>query len=255
MYSRNQYLQDLGLSPGATPTEVKQAYRTLSKQFHPDVSDIETAKSDFIRITEAYHFLTRVGPTPNKEPVNYDYNPQQQQYEAWRARARAKATRKANTREQMMKRHVQIIVNGFQYIVILSAIINTLWAADYFLPCTITSQEVITYKGKTHLRSSDYDIVILSDYIIKVPKYKGREIWNQNTVDLALTPILGYPMYIQIDSKKIEPYWDRYRGFGVLIPTILVMSALFLSSGERIERKLNLSVVMAFVLAFQYMVT
>lgn len=48
----------LGLQADASLTEVKQAFRRLSLEYHPDTSDTNDA-ADFIRITKAYHRLIK----------------------------------------------------------------------------------------------------------------------------------------------------------------------------------------------------
>ncbi|HTL89739.1 MAG TPA: J domain-containing protein, partial [Leptolyngbya sp.] len=60
----------LGLRTGATPEDIKAAYRKLARQLHPDLNPgDDRAKNRFIRITEAYHFLIGVVPAaPEKEP-------------------------------------------------------------------------------------------------------------------------------------------------------------------------------------------
>lgn len=50
------YYQILGLSKGASPDEIKKAYRTLSKQYHPDVNP--DGEAQFKEIAEAYDVLT-----------------------------------------------------------------------------------------------------------------------------------------------------------------------------------------------------
>jgi hypothetical protein len=52
------YYQILGLSNGASVTEIKKAYRTLAKTHHPDVSKNIASEETFIEITEAYEFLS-----------------------------------------------------------------------------------------------------------------------------------------------------------------------------------------------------
>ena len=50
----------LGVTPDATPEDIKRAYRKLSIKYHPDTSsskDPENSKK-FIEITRAYHELT-----------------------------------------------------------------------------------------------------------------------------------------------------------------------------------------------------
>lgn len=50
------FYEELGLYPDATKEEIKEAYRKLSKLYHPDIS--ETADADkFKRISDAYHML------------------------------------------------------------------------------------------------------------------------------------------------------------------------------------------------------
>jgi curved DNA-binding protein CbpA len=70
----------LGLEPGATPAEVKRAYRRLAKAFHPDSAG-EAALPRFLAIHEAYDQLTtgrrpasggRAGSTAPAEPWRAD---------------------------------------------------------------------------------------------------------------------------------------------------------------------------------------
>jgi len=54
----SSYHQILGVSENASLAEVKKAYRTLARKFHPDMNAAEDAAEQFIRITEAYEILT-----------------------------------------------------------------------------------------------------------------------------------------------------------------------------------------------------
>jgi DnaJ domain len=56
-YSTENYYQILGISPGATESELKQAYRRKAKQLHPDRNKSPYAQQDFISLTEAYDYL------------------------------------------------------------------------------------------------------------------------------------------------------------------------------------------------------
>jgi curved DNA-binding protein CbpA len=51
------YFAILEISPDATDTEIKKAYRILAKRYHPDVSESPNAALAFIEINEAYEFL------------------------------------------------------------------------------------------------------------------------------------------------------------------------------------------------------
>ncbi len=57
MPKANHY-QTLGLTPNATQQEIKQAYRQLAKQYHPDASHDQTSHEKFIAINAAYEVLS-----------------------------------------------------------------------------------------------------------------------------------------------------------------------------------------------------
>lgn len=66
------YYSLLGLSPTASPTDIRQAYREMSKQYHPDTTVLaaEVATRKFQQIQDAYATLS---------------NPEQRrQYDLWR---------------------------------------------------------------------------------------------------------------------------------------------------------------------------
>lgn len=51
------YYKILGVSRTATPEEIKKAYRTLARKFHPDVSKEDNAEEKFKEVGEAYEVL------------------------------------------------------------------------------------------------------------------------------------------------------------------------------------------------------
>lgn len=53
-----QHYRTLGLRRGASSREVKGAYRTLVRQYHPDINPDEAAIEQFIKINDAYTALS-----------------------------------------------------------------------------------------------------------------------------------------------------------------------------------------------------
>lgn len=51
------YYRILGLKPDASFDEIKKAYRTLAKRYHPDSSHHLSSEGRFIEVNEAYEFL------------------------------------------------------------------------------------------------------------------------------------------------------------------------------------------------------
>ncbi|HQZ44179.1 MAG TPA: DnaJ domain-containing protein, partial [Flavobacteriales bacterium] len=48
----------LGLTYSADAHAIKEAYRSLAKRYHPDVSKEVNAQEQFIRVTQAYEILS-----------------------------------------------------------------------------------------------------------------------------------------------------------------------------------------------------
>ena len=139
---KNKYLDILGLSPGASTSEIKSSFRKLAKQYHPDINKSPEAKKKFIEIHEAYKFLTEVGPTPNNETVSYDFNPYEEAYNIWRKQARAYAQQKAREAAEEQRKILFKLFGYFNYLAIVAVIINIILLADYMLPEVRSEQKV-----------------------------------------------------------------------------------------------------------------
>src|SRR4051812_5108103 len=58
MTTNRDYYEVLGISRAASPEEIKQAFRKLARQYHPDVSKEDNAEEQFKEINEAYSVLS-----------------------------------------------------------------------------------------------------------------------------------------------------------------------------------------------------
>lgn len=68
-----EYYDILGLKQGANDEEVKKAYRTLSKKYHPDLNpDNKEAEEKFKQIVEAYEILTGKQKPKDQNPFNFN---------------------------------------------------------------------------------------------------------------------------------------------------------------------------------------
>jgi curved DNA-binding protein len=72
------YYETLGLTRGAAPDAVKQAYRKMARKFHPDVSKEKNAEDRFKEVQEAYEVLRDPEKRSAYDQLGRDYRPGQQ---------------------------------------------------------------------------------------------------------------------------------------------------------------------------------
>ena len=65
--TKRDYYEILGLSKNATEQEIKKAYRTLAKKYHPDMNKEANAEEKFKEVQEAYEVLS-----DEQKRSNYD---------------------------------------------------------------------------------------------------------------------------------------------------------------------------------------
>lgn len=86
-----EYYNILGLLPGASVEEIKKAYRSKARLYHPDINPSPEAKDKFINFTEAYDFLIT-----NHNKVKDDEQAYRDAMEDWRKYRQDVSRRRAN---------------------------------------------------------------------------------------------------------------------------------------------------------------
>lgn len=256
----NNYLEILELKPGASKEEVKKAYRRLSKVYHPDISKDENAKEKFIEINEAYEFLTKVGPSPNQESVNYDYNPETTEYERRRREARHKARKKAKEEAKLQEELTRKIITTFNYFAYAIVFFNLLLSVDVVLPRADHDQEIVDIgrvyqsnrgryqsSGNQRIIFTNFEMVFKSGSIVNIKGYEKAIV--------SATPIFQKPMEVTISINGLESTYPQsfniYRVFGIVIPFTLLMALLYFVNAKTLSSKLSYAVTLAFLILFQ----
>lgn len=98
--SSDQYFKILGLKNDATLDQVKKAYRTKARKYHPDLNKREDAADIFIAINEAYDYLSAyVSKASQQDRAREDLIREWQEYRRAEARKRAHAHSRAKYSE------------------------------------------------------------------------------------------------------------------------------------------------------------
>lgn len=258
----NYYLTLLELEPGATKADVKKAYRRLSKIYHPDLNKSPEAHQKFIELTEAYTFLSQVGPRPHQEPIRYDYNPEVSEYELWREKAKAKARQRAKEEAKLQRELIKKIFWVFRKVAVGIIAFNVLLILDVNLPRTISQEELVykepnndpRYKPKGN-SSSNYDLLVFPNYEFLVEKGSTKNVRIGEFAQLGSTPLFDKPMTAQFKLndriKVFEPVYNIYIGYWVLIPMTFLILALFEYHFKTLDTKLTLVIFMCFLSLYQ----
>ena len=69
--SKRDYYEILGISKGASESEIKKAYRKMALKYHPDKNpDDKAAEEKFKQAAEAYEVLS--SPEKNNDTISLD---------------------------------------------------------------------------------------------------------------------------------------------------------------------------------------
>jgi curved DNA-binding protein CbpA len=162
-------IASLGVKEGATQVEIKEAFRALSKKYHPDLYKGDNGEA-FQRINQAYQYLKRYPDAPTKRtfdstPQNSysnspDYHQAAREHRAERnkARARKEAHQRATYYAKLFKKA--------KLFILFVLVLNSLLVIDYLLP-NIERTSAIAFAANpdanSNSKESNYLRVVFKD--------------------------------------------------------------------------------------------
>ncbi len=254
---RDHFLSILGLNHLATNDEIKSAFRELSKKYHPDVNKSPDAKDQFIRIKEAYEFLTKGGSEEAHQNVYQEEGLTEK--ELWREEYRRRARVKEQERQRLQIELIEKLLFFCRPIVLTIVFLNSLFALDYCLPLRNHEQMIegmgIGYESTGQYGSGKgiyrYDIICFTDFAMRFDKGEVIGIKQYERAVVQTTMIFSKPRYalITIDGevKRHRQIYNIYHVFGYIIPVMVALGVLFFRLKKRMQ-KLNVA-IMLFVFA------
>lgn len=256
----NDYLQILGLTPGASRQDIKTAYRRLAKKYHPDINKSEEARYKFIKVTEAYKFLTDVGPRPDQEHVGYDYDPYQEKYDAWRETAKAYARERAAEEAANQQNLLEKIFSYFLYFNLVILIFNIIIVIDNFLPEQAHEDRVLAV-SQLHFRQSPYsglvhmyDQVVFTNFVLRVEKNAAKGL-QDNRAMVYTSPLLNFIKYAEVQLpdglRQLYPEYDIYYIFRLLVPLMILFCITFYFLSDYHVNKITVLVAISILALIQ----
>ncbi len=252
---QNAYLEVLNLAPGASKAEIKSAFRRLSKIYHPDVNKNENAVEKFLKIHEAYKFLTEVGPKPNNERVSYDYDPRKAAYNEWRRRAREYAARKAREAKRQQELQLRLILKYFNYYAAFCLLFNVLLALDYLLPRKQFTDKVVSSHNQSYspneriypaMRQSNK--IVLENFNLNFDHHESKKIYDVQEALVVTTWLFETPLYaifeVKQQQKRLNQAYNLYVVFGYLIPASLLVLSLYFYFIENPDHRISLALLL-----------
>ncbi|MFY0605918.1 MAG: DnaJ domain-containing protein [Cyclobacteriaceae bacterium] len=252
---RAHHLHTLGLDLNATDDQIKSAYRTLSKKYHPDVNQAVGANEQFLAIKEAYEHLSS---DTTKIPLYEESTLSEEEIrQRWREDARKRAHAKSQENDRRLAELISKIVRLFRPWAVGILILNLLLAVDYFIPLTNHNERILEVnKVYEHSSSSRYagrngyyryDEIVFENFRMTFDKGEVILLDLSPHAIVAATTIFGTPMYTQVTSAsksyQLAPIFNIYFIFGYLIPAMMFMGFLFFILRHPMHR-LNLAIVL-----------
>lgn len=261
----NESILILGLRTGASPSEIKEAYRKLAKQYHPDIYQLDNGEK-FREINSAYRFLKK-HPDPPENPTyqrtrqSTYYPPKENYAQKGRANHRRKRTRQAQTQREV---YLWIIKKVKPFVLIVLAF-NILLAVDYILPNLENESTIIGYSYNTSRKSVidpnkityEYSILLKNNqqYEFQASRKGVVKVGEKYTLEKSI--LFGTPMEL-IHHKSAEvltPPYDVYRIFGFIIPFVFLSQYLYFYKVKNYDLRLGLVAFMIFAVLMQVSLT
>lgn len=225
------YYEILGVSRSASQTEIRNAYRKLAKQYHPDRNSSEHAKTYIQLINEAYETLSdeerrRQYDQPvfafiTEEPVAQPQkDPREEQrkenFRRWQERERIK-----REEQEAYKRYAFQQFKKYNFIIVLWTLLLVL--DDQVLPPRTSTEEIKDIHwhrtGPIHLaKTESFVLAIHRDAIVK---------GEASGLKVESSLLFNIPLRVTTSDGQVYPVLDTIIGFVLLIPlSLLIFSSL-----------------------------
>lgn len=250
------YYQILRVRSGATPVEIRRAYRILVQRLHPDINPDPAAHELIKEVNEAYDVL---GDTEKKQ--EYDSrlrNPYttssgttetRHRDPAYRRRAPARpAVPPDNSQLELMQRYLHLATK----VAWVGCVLCFILAIDFGVPHLVTPDTVQTFRSSRGGRSSRSYVVTQTNRYIKISDRDWAVFEVDQKIEIVESGIFSILIEIRIPEKgiRITNLSTLYGNYFFVPILLLILSVMAFAIKGTLEFKFNLGIVTFFVLIF-----
>lgn len=261
MYSEEtNHHRTLGVPAGATPDEIKAAYRRLARQYHPDVNPDPGAKEKFQQLSAAYQYLTKTSAGDAFAQVFSGYEEQEDQRKVWREAQKAKRAQQKKEKAVYKQYLLQKVYRVSNIIVGFYMLFTGLLVLDYILPAREYAEEVeqvvhvYSSRGRSRTGAHLQDDIYFKNFKLHVAKEQGVSCCGGAVVHA--TPMFRTVLKAELEQQQgpviAKPAYGFYHFFGFLIPLALLLGFLYFRLPPTKDLKLSVGFVLLFMALFHF---
>lgn len=203
---------------GASPVEIKKAFRKLAMQYHPDRNPDPKASVRFIQLTEAYEILMDQRPIPSSASFSNYGQPRTTSHRSTTGKSQAQKSfeervrmAKERTRQQQIRneqRKIQFfksLTSGirwriFKLTVVMSTVLAVALLFDQFLPRHVESHVASHYtESYSGLENEQITHLYLkSGMSFYVEKPRGEALYISSDIQVERSFLLHNPVRIWV---------------------------------------------------------
>ena len=254
------YYAILGVSPSATASDIKQAFRSLAVRYHPDKNPSAAATSRFHEINEAYDTLGDSGKraqydqrraNPFAELLSQGPAPTHRDPAYRRGRQPPKRGNPGPPASYILMR------DSLKYVMWISRaglLISALFFVDYFLPYLEERETIREITAVKLRRSVSYHLVVTaSGREIKLYENKAMNFLDEKSIVMRLTPIYKTVIWASNESGTYREWVAYMYSTLIFFPLLLFLNSLLaVIYRKKVEFCFNLNITGGILLLITY---
>jgi curved DNA-binding protein CbpA len=248
------YYQILGVTPTATASDIKRAYRKLALIYHPDRNPDPAAEQFFKEVNEAYDVLSDVQQrswydfkqqTPQVESV-IQQQPRKHRDPAYRRKYNPNVRpAHASSRAELIRKYHPY----FKWTNWFGIFLMIVFAFDYTLPMSVYEEKITAIKYAFE-QGHGHDVLITNNHKISVGTH-ADDFYIGTPLKIEITPLLRVIRNITNTKTGSEFYPQNIYSAAMFLPFLLFVSSILgLLVRNRIDHSFNISVTSGVLIIF-----